>query len=78
MINWTKISGKLSAWGREGGILTNISLKKNKIETSECTGTRDGSETSLNTVVHENVKVYEIVCEIFLKFFQELPQLIFL
>ncbi len=33
-----------------------------------CTGTRGRSETSLNTVVHENVKVYyEPVCEFFLK-----------
>ncbi len=24
-----------------------------------CTGTHGGSETSLNTVVHENVKVYK-------------------
>ncbi len=27
-------------------------------KTSVCTGTHGGSETSLNTVVHENVKVY--------------------
>ncbi len=44
---------------------------------SVCTGTRGVSETSLNTVVHENVKVYEPVWEIFfeisLNFFQELP-----
>ncbi len=43
-----------------------------------CTGTRGGSETSLNTVVHENVEVYYLnlyvtfFFEIFLKFFQKL------
>ncbi len=39
-----------------------------EIKTSVCTGTRGGSETSLNTVVHENIEVYEPVCKIFLKF----------
>ncbi len=29
-----------------------------------CTGTRGGREISLKTVMHENVKVYEPVCEI--------------
>ncbi len=44
-----------------------------------CTGTCGGSKTSLNTIVHENVKVYcmnqyvELFFEIFLKFFQKLP-----
>ncbi len=42
-----------------------------------CTGTLCGSETSLNTVVHENVKVYMNqfmnFFKNFLKFFQKLP-----
>ncbi len=41
-----------------------------------CTWTCGGSETSLNTVVYANVKVYEPVCVFFwnfLKFFQKLP-----
>ncbi len=49
-----------------------------KKKSSVCTGIHGGSETSLNTVIHENVKVcYEPVCwifiEIFVKFFQKLP-----
>ncbi len=57
-----------------------ISNKK----TSVCTRTRGESETSLYTVVHENVKVYvyEPVCKFFfeisLNFFKNSPQLIFL
>ncbi len=51
-------------------------------KTSVCTGTRSRSKTSLNTVVHENIKIYEPVCEIFveisLNFFKNCPQLIFL
>ncbi len=43
------------------------------------TGSRGGSETSLNTVVHEEVKVYEPVCDFFfeisLNFFKNGPQL---
>ncbi len=44
--------------------IVNISLKKvkknmysHKNKTSVCTGTCGGSKTSLNTVVHKNVKV---------------------
>ncbi len=51
-------------------------------KTSVCTGTHGGSETSLNTVVHENIKVYEPVSKIFfeisLNFFKNCPELIFL
>ncbi len=57
--------------------------EKKYIKTSVCTGTHGGSETSFNTVVHENIKVYyESVCEIFfeisLNFFKNCPQLIVL
>ncbi len=53
--------------------------KKKKKNDSVCTGTYGGSETSLNTVVHENVKAYEPVCEfIFWNFLKNCPQLIFL
>ncbi len=45
-------------------------------KTSVCTGIRDGSETSLNTVVHENDKVYKPVCEFFLNFFQFFQKLL--
>ncbi len=59
------------------GYLLHSTFKKlGEEKTSVCTRTRGGSETSLNTVVPENVKVYEPVCEIvfdFLKFFQKLP-----
>ncbi len=53
-------------------------------KTNVCMGTRGGNETFLNTVAHENVKVYmnQLVCEIFfeifLNFFKNCPQLIFL
>ncbi len=56
---------------------SSIFRKKLQKKSSECTGTCGGSETSLNTVVHENVKVYtkQYVNFFwnFLKFFQELP-----
>ncbi len=52
---------------------TKVVLKNNCV----CTGTCGGSEMSLNTVLHENVKVYtnQYVNFIknFLKFFQKLP-----
>ncbi len=53
-------------------------ITKRRAKTSVCTWTHGGSETSLNTVVHENVKVYtnQYLCEFFfwnfLKFFQKL------
>ncbi len=45
---------------------TKVRMKKKNKKTSVCTGTRGGSEPSLNTVVQENVKVY---MNQYLKFF---------
>ncbi len=54
-----------------------FSSSKLKKKNSVCTaGTPDGSETSLNTVVHKNIKVYGNYVKFFLKFpkfFQKLP-----
>ncbi len=76
----SKIS-RFFPYAGEGG-WTNMTERSQK-KTSVCTGTRGGSETSLNTVVHVNVKVlYEPVCkfffEIFLNFFKNWPHFIFL
>ncbi len=43
-------------------------------KTSVCTGTHDESETSLNTVVYENVKVY---MNQYVKLFLKFPQIFF-
>ncbi len=64
-----EISTRIQHWGLKAIYKNKVNLEL-KTKTSVCSGTCGGSETSLNAVAHENIRVYyiyNIVCENFLE-----------